>query len=259
MTLHHDCALVATGCYRYSLNNQRQHLTEPWALYRKDEGWLLRSERQVPEAGLYIATETVWRDAELVCADLHWQQRAPATWQRSVRYQRHLKGGYELTEWSDMPADWPEFPSVEASPRPSSTTVLFPLMRIYMGHVIGQLLQGGGEGTVVVPWIKDPFDRHQLLKPSESLRSVHWLKDEEMCLAPGDVGHQSVVAQAYCYQGEQYGEDSTFWLHRGLLLQYDWQQPGVGQWRVSLSDFQCLPGAWPGLFQSWSKTATETS
>lgn len=260
MNGENDIVLVASGCYRYSLNNQRQQLSEPWALYRQHQSWLLRSERQIPESGFSIATETLWQASQLMTADLHWQQSSPQSWQRSVRYQLKADGKYVPILSQDFPRNWPAIQLLDdvfttATPalnRMTTQSVMFPLMRVYMGHVIQKLLQRGGQAEVLVPWIKDPFDREQLLKPSHSQRSVRWLKDQDLLLCLDKKDSQVMATQAYIYEGDQYGEDSTFWLHRGLLMQYEWYQAGVGQWCVTLTDFDSVSEEWPALFQSWS-------
>lgn len=268
MNGENDIALVASGCYRYSLNNQRQQLSEPWALYRQRQSWLLRSERQIPESGFSIATETLWQASQLMTADLHWQQSSPQSWQRSVRYQLEADGKYAPILCQDLPRIWPGIQpdddafittvpathadTTHALKNTATQSVMFPLMRVYMGHVIQQLLQRGGQGEVLVPWIKDPYDRDQLLKPDYSHRSVRWIKDEDILLSLDEQDSQMMSTQAFIYEGDQYGDDSTFWLHRGLLMQYEWHQAGIGQWLVTLSDFDCLSEQWPALFQSWN-------
>jgi hypothetical protein len=199
--------LLTEGRYHYFCNGEKQAIEEGFYVYDSPSGMCVRSARWVADAGLSIQ----------VCAQIT---------------------GPEISEFNVC---WREkdFERVMHCHDKSGADVVFPLMRVFMGFVIQSLLQKSGAGRVLIPWIKNPAKRDQLLALDYSDRSAQVLGwENDLCCVQ--------------YTGEQYGQDSHFYFDRhAWLRRYRWPQDKNNTWEVRLEgllgDTQVLPIRFAGV------------
>ena len=214
---------VSSGSYEYLLNGESTPIGESWtreALADSQERW--SSTRSAP--GVELSVQASVRDGSVHAFDVNWQAAGAdvirahyALNDDHLRYQR----------WqSDVATD------IEDIPLPGEgIRVLSPLMRVFTGPVIAQLLQGGGEGTVILPAIGEPENTQELLRPQISQRQARVLQAQ----ARLELGAGSRACRVVEYQGDQYAAGTQFWLDDDdLLLRYTWQQSPTQLWDVRL-------------------------
>ena len=211
------------GVYHYFLNDEPMPIKESWQRRQQSPGeWWVSSSREA--AGVEIAVEASVVDALVSAFVVIWRSegselRAEYTLMADrVRVQRGRSG-------SAMQSFDISFSSEAPSP------LLSPLMRIFAGPLIAELLDRGGVGQVVVPDIVDHEKAETLLSPLISQRSARILQP--------DAALTSNKAQIPCrvceYLGDQYGAGTQFWLDENdLLLRYRWQQSPRKLWDVWL-------------------------
>lgn len=215
-------AKAQTGRYLYFLNGEPAPVEEHWERRPLAESaWQIKSARSFGDTLLQVdATETGRRIEQFqVC----WQSGDELPIQASYQLNDDVLA-ISRTEGSGTGTDT----QVAA---PSGLTLLFPLMRIFVGPVIENFLSAGGEGTVVLPSIADPQDRASLLTMQESVRSARLLDAEDQLQRDGE----TITCRRCEYLGDQYTAGSEFWLAPdGLLQRYRWQQSENQLWDVWL-------------------------
>lgn len=211
------------GTYQYLLNGVPMDIEESWRRRQQAPGeWWVSSQRRA--GGVEIAVDASVVDGLVTGFVVTWQGntakfRADYTLLANrVRIERTCNGADP--ESMDIPVR-------NDKPAP----LLFPLMRIFAGSLIAELLDRGGVGHVLVPSIVDPESREKLLTPLVSERSA--------CVVEANVTLQSDGLSRQCrrceYQGDQYGPGTEFWLgDDNLLLRYSWQQSPQQHWDVWL-------------------------
>jgi hypothetical protein len=127
-------------------------------------------------------------------------------------------------------------PQMQALPVASDVTpLLSPLMRIFVGPVIARLLDQGGAGEVVVPFIGKPDVIDDILKPQISLRQASLLDPVATLRRDG----QSLTCRLCEYTGDQYVPGTRFYLDDDdRLLRYQWQQDEATEWDVWMAPVQ---------------------
>lgn len=215
-------SLIDSGVYHYRLNGEPAAVEERWQRHRLAGGDLrVSSSRSAP--GVALTVDALVRDEQVRRFDVVWRaagrpelRAAYSLSPQRVLVERRVGGAAAQAE--ELP-----LPPGQASP------LLFPLMRIFAGPVIAQLLDNGGRGVVVLPFIADPAAQARLLRPTASEREARLVAaDEELELA----GAQFRCRQCQ-YLGDQYGTDSRFWLAGdNMLVRYRWQQAPGQDWEV---------------------------
>ena len=239
-----NSVLLASGIYQYLLNDQVQDIVEPWWLYQSEAGWVLHSDRVVGAGELCIKTQSLWQKGTLKTVDIGWYADSAATPQRQVSYSCESSRRIVYSDHDDL-----ALPAQQDVICQENSILMFPLMRIYMGAIIAGLQQQGGEGEVLVPWIKDPQQHTRLLTPSISIRRVKFLGEDRI-----DQDGELISAKCFSYHGEQYGEDTKFWIHKGVLQCYRWHQDSVGDWLVKLQQwktFESKVSTADSFFSAW--------
>ena len=199
------------GEYRYLLNGEPTEVSESWVRQQQDDGsWRIESERKAP--GLHLAVSARGSGQRVRDFAVTWE--ASQFGNMAADY-RPRDEGLVVTIWQGNRAL--KLPAIEAG-----RLLLSPLMRIFAGPLIAEILDAGGQARVVVPDIRDPGDSGALLRPLVSERSAHL------------VGEQNGLREVE-YLGDQYGPGTRFWLRDDDLLQrYSWQQDESQLWEVSL-------------------------
>jgi hypothetical protein len=110
-------------------------------------------------------------------------------------------------------------------------TPLFGLLRVFTGPLLLAILERGGQTQIVTPSLSAQPDRDQLLRPLLSERELR-----DLGIAQMQTGEVSIQARKLSFSGGPYEQASVCWIDdQGLLLGYDWEQAGVGQWQVRLN------------------------
>ncbi len=198
------------GSYVYFLNGEQMDIREGWQVRPAPPGRLIRSERSA--YGTTLSVDAVETGGRLTRFDVRY--RAGATdiraWYevdgQEVRVQRLVNGREEYRHV-----------------RTEALFIVSPIMRVFTGGVIRQLVALGQPGCVLVPWLFDPAQAERFLLPHFDTRSARLLeKDGAM--------------DVYEYIGEQYDANARFWVDaRSILARYNWQQ-GDKSWDVRLGE-----------------------
>jgi hypothetical protein len=215
---------IEQGAYHYQRNGEAQAITEYWERRLLASGeTLMVSSRSVP--GLDIRVEARLSEGLVTRCELQWLAQG----QEALVSSYSIRGNHLVVTRSDGPralaGEDVEFDASAAAP------LLSPLLRVYTGPVISRLLETGGVGQVVVPFIGDVSERQRLLRPQVSERRARVLEEGvSLRLAGGDF-----PCRLCEYQGDQYGPGTRFWLAEdALLLRYQWQQAPDQLWDVWL-------------------------
>lgn len=210
-----DEVIVASGVYHYYLNGELTTIVEPWQISENGQNTIIRSVRNAKDYQTSISA------VAHVNKDNFQVLRATTVWDCTAEGQSvHKEYGF------DKASD--EFRGQEF--------IFFPLLRIFMGPVLDYLGANGGQGDVLIPYIKDPSDHDQLLKPEITQRRA-------ISLAKGveEVDGKSITVQKYDYRGDQYENGSVFSVDEHCVLaRYQWQQSETLKWDVRLVDYNRL-------------------
>lgn len=225
--------LLAQGAYVYYCDGQKMRIKEGWFIHRSESGLWIHSQRVVTEADLCIqvcaqlSTDSseinCLKGNELQSYDIRWIDTGEQPFTIESEYTSSLcyvtvnSGGHDITIHDLGESD-----------------IIFPLLRIFTGGLFLQLLQAGGKARAMVPWIKDPAKRGELLKPCFSERKLEPV-DLNVEFKPDDISDD--LYSYRCFGGE-YQQGASFWLNRyGLLVRYLWQEDDGRQWDVRLENF----------------------
>ena len=231
-----DETLIDQGCYCYYriIANQRQKMpiVEPWSRHRNSSGDIItRAEREAHSFGNHILVHSLERNGVMVRFDV--------TMRNLVEHnESEVTARYQLFDDSvnvaRTAADSAVTEQVEVL---QPGFIPSPLMRIYTGTVI-QRLVAQGESQVLVPWIRDPNNLEQLLKPLTSQRRAVFQAEETV-----DSNGGAVTARRYEYFGGEYQPGTLFWLdNNDVLLRYLWQQDDQTCWDTRLEQYCLAPG-----------------
>lgn len=105
-----------------------------------------------------------------------------------------------------------------------TTAIFFPLMRCYTGKMIRHIVAQGGMATVIVPDIRDPYNRDTVLLPLFEERTAQKLSEETIL-----IGDQTYQTEVFSYIGGAYDDAARFWLVGDMLVRYVFQD-----WDVEL-------------------------
>lgn len=213
---------VDAGEYLYHLNGQLADVTETWVRYRNEAGnYLVESERRAP--GLLLKVAAHIENNEFNRFTVQWCADGAPELEAS-----YLLSGDALTVVRSEVGLGTD--SIRSELQHGTRYHLFPLMRIFSGTVISQLLSRDS-GMVVVPDIRDSTNRQALLQPLISERSAIVLHNETI-----DVEGVEYSTRCCEYVGGQYAEGGRFWLSESnLLVRYTWQQSAEQFWDVSVA------------------------
>lgn len=220
-----DGVAAQAGRYHYLLDGSGTAIEESWTRRpREGGGHFVHAQRTAPGICLEVNAECDHRGA--IQFNLEWQAEHYPPVRALYRLEEgsvscvRQRGDSDTERW-ELPFD------ADAAP------LLLPLLRIFTGPVIARLLEREGDGAVLVPSISDPGDRAKLLAPASSMRGASVL-DENQAI---ELFGRQYNSRRCTFTGERYDESACFWLSDDdVLLRYRWQQPGVGDWEVSLEE-----------------------
>ena len=220
--------LLSKGCYHYYRNGEKMPVVEPWSIHRQANGDVVtRSERDSRSFGNQIRVHSVQSGALMSSFQVQWDRFEEGAIKTVYADYRMDSGLLELIRTG---IDGESQRSSQSLP---GGCVVSPLMRIYTGAVIQQLVKAG-KSPVLVPWIRDPEDTARLLEPLFSEREASFQAEENLSLA-GCEQH----ARRYEYFGGEYQPGTLFWLDQHeVLLRYRWQQDERTLWETNLEEYQ---------------------
>ncbi|MEM1113609.1 MAG: hypothetical protein AAGI11_16970 [Pseudomonadota bacterium] len=199
------------GAYRYLLNGEPTRIKESFIREVKPDGtWHIESERHAP--GVHLAVSA--RGSGRRVRDFAVSWKSPAAGSVAVDY-RPGEAGLQVRRWRGQ--------QVEKVPFDAPANVrLSPLMRVFAGPLIADIIAAGGTAQVLVPDVRKPEDGQALLRPLLSERRARLLDEAD--------GLREVE-----YLGDQYGPGTRFWLAADdKLVRYSWQQATDQVWEVEL-------------------------
>lgn len=213
------------GRYHYLLDGTGTAIQESWSRRpREGGGFFVHAQRTAPGVSLLVNAECDHQGA--IQFNLEWQAEQHPPVRALYRLEEasvscvRQRGDTDTEGW-ELPFGYDGAP------------LLLPLLRIFTGPVIARLLERRGEGAVLVPSISDPGDRAKLLAPATSMRAASVLEESK----PLELFGRQYNTRRCTFTGERYDESACFWLSDDdVLLRYRWQQPGVGDWEVSLEE-----------------------
>jgi hypothetical protein len=231
-----DETLLASGVYVYFLNEQPTGVTEPWSIHRlPDSSYCTRVERDARAAfGMTILVEAFSR-TWLATDDL---QRFTVA-QSNANHAATSEGRAEYlfsnkTVIVTRSVNSQVMPSEELSL--PENTVVSPLMRVFLGPVIRQVLaHGKGQPVpVLVPSLEQMLDPETLLRPLFDARQAAMLGAENV-----EVDGRLLPARRYQYLSKHYDAESQFWLDENdLLLRYRFVQSSEQVWDTRLTTYR---------------------
>lgn len=208
-------------------------VVEPWSRYKNTAGEIITCvERRAPDFGSVIAVKSVQSEGLMTQFQIHWRSEAEnPTRVIGVDYRLQINA-FTVQRVVD---------GVKAKMQKKMTELYIPspLMRVFTGQVIRQLITAGGCAQVLTPWINNPQDNQRLLTPQLGERQARTLTRGESVTVRG--------AQLHCdrceYLGDQYQPGTEFWIDQtGLLQRYRWRQDEKTLWDVELAEYQQSPG-----------------
>lgn len=203
---------LASGEYHYFENGELRNIVEPWAIALGAGGELLvSSQRRVADVGIVIAVEAALVGGRCRRAEISWRQNDI---ERLAQYRFQDGRLYELVCNGEVQ-------TVEFG-----FDYFFPLMRVFTGPLLKNILRGGA-AHVLVPWIKDPSREDLLLTADVSERAVEYVGRKQVNGAELDLLQ---------YNGGQYEQAAQCLLATGAWLQsYTWQMSDDSIWEVRLA------------------------
>jgi hypothetical protein len=231
-----DETLVASGVYVYFLNEQPTGVTESWSIHRlPDDSYCTRAERDARAAfGTTIRVEA-FSQTPLATDDLQrftvTQYNANHAATSDVRAEYLFANQTAIVTRS---VNGQVMPSEELSL--PANTVVSPLMRVFLGPVIRQVLaHGNGQPVpVLVPSLEQMLDPETLLRPLFDFRQAALLGTEDI-----EVDGRWLPARRFQYLSNHYDAESQFWLDEtDLLLRYRFVQSSEQIWDTRLTTYR---------------------
>lgn len=196
-----------SGAYEYRCDGERQPIEETWSIHEIESGQqFVRSDRTVSAQKLRIRSLAQIEERRVRAMYTDWYQKDP---HREVSLYCSLCDSILLSERVVNGKS-----SGENREEYDGVLVLYPLMRIYLGLVIRQLVEMGRAARVVTPDITAVDDNDRLLRLRISNRSARQIDN-------------NCAGSERCFQflGEQYDESARFWLDEGdRISRYEWHQ-----------------------------------
>ena len=206
-----DTEIQSAGRYDYYLNEVLQPVSETWQCYNNSRDELvIDSSRLAGELTLRSRAICVADDLVQVLVEWHAEDSIQALYDLSAQ-QCHWQINADAEQMLPLPV-----------------APVYPLMRVFTGGVIKRVGQLGDNAPIIVPDIRPDSPLSQKLRPYRATRRCAFIAEE-------DIHIQGVKARCarWSFIGDQYGEDSRFWLDtQSNLLRYSWLQSPGQAWRV---------------------------
>lgn len=186
---------------------------EPWAVTVENDGTRqIIASRISPKYNVHISLEAIETEALKTYA---------FTFLKIVEDEITAGGWYRIEDGklfyrAAKSMDWRE---EELGDR-----LFFPLMRVFTGQFMRDVIERGGEAEAIIPYIEDPSQVSKLFSPTLSTRKV-WPHETE--------------ALAHKYIGGHYTKPVNVWTGEdGIMTQYVWKPETGPAWECTLEDYQ---------------------
>jgi len=201
-----DMSQETSGTYIYTMDSEVL-VREPWRVRMEDEKRTVQSKRISEKFGIQIALEAIETEDR---SDYDFEFTDLNTGVVTARGFYKLESD-EIFFKRTKKEEW----------RHAGTEMLFfPLMRIFTGDLITQIIHAGGSGDVIVPDIRNLTETGSVFKPITSKREVR--ADPENT----DLFH---------YSGGQYKSPVPVLLGEdGMMIHYTWTGPDGARWECRL-------------------------
>ncbi len=210
-----------SGRYVYSGADAAAGISEHWEKYALPDGeHLIVSTRTVQDPAVTLRVQTRHFGDQLCEAwfDFDGETRVRANYlfaDGGHLLLRHQVGDNPITE-----------EKLDAS----ECGLLFPLLRVYTGPMLREILDDGGSAQVLVPRLDCVDEPENLLRASVSERSVETAGPAQI-----ELDGRPQDCEALLFRGGPYIDGAKCWLDGDLLLAYEWQQSDRSRWRVTLA------------------------
>jgi hypothetical protein len=188
---------------------------------------VIESERNAPAFNSRIIAQASYQNGRISQFEIEWQNSN----ENAVQF---ANAHYQFTEDKiivNRNVDEQAF--LETLPTPEVFIVL-PLLRVFTGKAIRETfdLGKGQRVPVLVPNIKDPNDKIQLLALELDMRSASHIGQETITLNKTEYS-----ADVFNFTGGNYDQTAKFWINDDdILLKYEWQQNDIF-WEVKLVNY----------------------
>jgi hypothetical protein len=218
----------SSGSYHYLCNGEETGIAETWRIDDQGGRRRIESTRIAKPLGIRIRVESVQAGDRFEHCRIHWQQEQD-------RERVEFSADYAFND--DILLVTRHGTGEPLGQETNAACIFSPLMRIYNGPVIRQLLACGDSAQVLVPWIKDHRQRDRLLLPDYSQRSAEPAGEDSLL-----VDGRPIKCRKFHYSGGEYPAGTPFWLDEDdVMLMYRWRQDQKTAWEVRLRDYQPAP------------------
>ena len=208
--------MIDRGEYRYFKDGVPSDVTETFRVEKASSGVAVICERDAPGFGSHlrvVAHGAAW-SGPFSSLEVRLTQKTSPN-QAEVAYR--LEGS--RLRWSRQVDGQSDEGDMALPPG----TLVYPLMRVFLGPVIEQTAKAG-RASVLTPWITDPTNASTLLLPHVEEREAAEIRNGAL---PG--------LRRFTFLSAQYDRGAQFDLDaRGILVRYVFPQKDVGEWRVDL-------------------------
>ena len=214
------------GTYHYWINGTLSVITETFRIFLNDQtDTVIESERHAPAFNSRIAAKAFYKNENISHFEIEWENGNESAVQFANAHYQFTSDNILVTR--DI--DGGHFR--ETLPTPEVFTVL-PLLRVYAGRAIRETFElGKGQpAPVLVPNIKDPNDKIQLLALELDMRSANQLEQENIT-----INNTEYASTIFSFTGGNYDQTAKFWVDKNdILLKYEWQQNPDLFWEVKI-------------------------
>lgn len=226
-----------SGRYRYLLNGEPTEVEETFSV-PADRKQPTTSRRTAP-GGVVLSASATWSEAMSASISLSFISDSSPP----VQVEYELTDGHLRARGTESrPLD---LGSLRATPTVGSSfdAILSPLLRVFQGPTIAEVLHSGGASLVIVPAL-DPTNSETLLEPRLQYRTANVTGSEPITEQSSSSRKVGADASTFAdgqlrkcsYVGGNYDDSAEFWLDiRDRLVRYVFPQAG-DIWEVRLDE-----------------------
>ena len=194
---------IKSGTYLYTMNDV-EVVREPWRIESHKDG-----RRTVTSSRI---SETFGIQIDLIALETKDVSKYDFTF-TDLNAGKPVACGFYKVEPEGVVFRSTEFGEWEPV---SCASYFFPLMRIFTGALVRQVISMGGQADIIVPDIRNPANTETLFKPLKSRREVNADPTQE---------------NLFHYLGGHYETAVPVTLNDdGLMMHYTWTTPDGAKW-----------------------------
>jgi hypothetical protein len=216
--------LVASGAYIDYLNGQPNGARERWTIHALGGSRITRAERNA--FGLMVRVEATETGGKLVSFTVELENPDSPTVRHAIAYYRVDAGRLHVERRVNNKQ------LVEQEVPLDEDSVIAPLLRVFMGHIVLEVSRQGAPVPVIVPHLHNPHDAEHILLCDIEMRAA------TACAAPTE---PAVQPDLTCFEYTAPLGDVPIhcWLNAdGLLARTVYRQGDDRVWTTTLDDYQ---------------------